>query len=361
MFKKIIEYFKIRRTEARIKRTIKLAYSIVFTEKYDLSGDSGVDDFKNEIEVTCKNQIEILQAYSLINPLLYNQIPVEEIENYQRISGVYFIDLFNKIKYKERTDEILSLEMQIEENKLKINLLLLDTYVKAGKRENDKNEYSFRGMIYRLEKAKKSPATPEEKDEFKKKAEKINSLEKQIKDEEARENLSNKESFADGYDNYKLGFDFLTKGDDETALKYFDKAIKLGYDEADIFSFRGQCLNSLGFYFEALDDYNIAISKDTPKANLFYMRSFIRNSLCDYEGSVSDIKEAIRLSKFDNEENRYWNNYAKETGFESATAKYEMDFVWLNNNLKDEKIFGQKLIDERRERKLNQIKRRGNV
>lgn len=40
---------------------------------------------------------------------------------------------------------------------------------------------------------------------------------------------------------------------------------------------------------------------------------------------MEDIEEAIRKSKGDNEENRYWNSYARETGFDSATQKYEID------------------------------------
>ena len=41
-------------------------------------------------------------------------------------------------------------------------------------------------MIYRLEKAKKAPASPKEKDEFKKRADKLYSLEGQIKMEQER-------------------------------------------------------------------------------------------------------------------------------------------------------------------------------
>jgi hypothetical protein len=54
------------------------------------------------------------------------------------------------------------------------------------------------------------------------------------------------------------------------------------------------------------------------------MRSVIKDSLFDFEGSLADLKEAICLSKLDNDDNAYWNNYAKSTGFSSQTAFYEM-------------------------------------
>ena len=123
------------------------------------------------------------------------------------------------------------------------------------------------------------------------------------------------------------------------ALKCFDEAIEKGFkkgvdesetfsgfDESEAFSLRGSCLNDLEFYFEALEDYNKAIEKKPRKgiANNYHMRSMIKDSLCDFEGSLADLREAIRLSKLDNEDNAYWNSYAKSTGFASQTAFYEM-------------------------------------
>jgi tetratricopeptide (TPR) repeat protein len=120
------------------------------------------------------------------------------------------------------------------------------------------------------------------------------------------------------------------------ALEYFDQAIKKGlveptifshgFDQSEVYSLRGSCLNDLGFYFEALEDYNKAIEKRPRKgvASNYHMRSVIKSSLFDFEGSLADLKEAIRLSKLDNDDNAYWNNYAKSTGFASQTAFYEM-------------------------------------
>jgi hypothetical protein len=105
---------------------------------------------------------------------------MEEIDNFQKIKGIDFVELINKIQSKIRNEEILKAELELEKAKLKVNLLIMDIYVKAGKREFENNEYSYRGMIYRVEKAKKAPASPKEKDELIKQADKLNVLEKQI-------------------------------------------------------------------------------------------------------------------------------------------------------------------------------------
>jgi tetratricopeptide (TPR) repeat protein len=134
----------------------------------------------------------------------------------------------------------------------------------------------------------------------------------------------------------------LSKGSRESklnktkeAVKFFDEAIKKGlveptvfhhgFDESEAFSLRGSCLDDLGFYFEALEDYNRAIEKKPRKsiAGNYFRRSLIKKSLFDFEGSWVDLKEAIRLSKSDNDDNRFWNTHYAKIGFSSQTAFYE--------------------------------------
>ena len=114
-------------------------------------------------------------------------------------------------------------------------------------------------------------------------------------------------------------------------------------------------MNDLGYYFEALEDYNKAIEKKPRKgiASNYHMRSIIKDSLFDFEGSLADLKEAIRLSKLDNDDNAYWNNYAKSTGFSSQTAFYEM---WLPTEaeISSKKARPRKIIEE----ELRKMKRR---
>lgn len=150
------------------------------------------------------------------------------------------------------------------------------------------------------------------------------------------------------------------------ALKYFDEAINkgfveptvfsYGFDESEVFSLRGSCLNGLGFLFEALEDYNRAIEKKPKKgiAGNYFMRSMIKDSLFDFEGSLVDLKEAIRLSKLDNDDNTYWNNYAKKTGFSSYTAFLEMDLPTEERICLKKRAYTEERIAE----ELKKIKRR---
>ena len=151
------------------------------------------------------------------------------------------------------------------------------------------------------------------------------------------------------------------------ALKYFDKAIKIGlvepdvfshgFDESEAFELRGSCLNDLGFYFDALEDYDRAIEKNPRKgvAHKYFMRSLIKDSLFDFDGSLSDAKEAIRLSKLNNDDNAYWNNYAKSTGFYSHTIFLEMCLPTEEKMIHRKRAYSDKRLVED---ELRKIKRR---
>jgi hypothetical protein len=175
MFKNIIKNFKLNKEKKQIMKVIKLSYNILFSEKYDLSTEEGVRLFKKEIELMCKNRIEILQSYSIINPILYDLISIVEVDL------IYFVNLNKEILNKRRNDEILSLEIEMEETKLEINLLIVDKHIKTGKEECSKNEYSYRGMIYRIEKVKKSPMSLSEKQEIKTISNDLDVIEEKIK------------------------------------------------------------------------------------------------------------------------------------------------------------------------------------
>jgi len=117
------------------------------------------------------------------------------------------------------------------------------------------------------------------------------------------------------------------EGQKKEALRLFDIAIEKGYDNAEVFRLRGSCLNDLGFYFDAIEDYNKAIEKKpkTGIASNYHMRGLIKDKVFDYKGGLADIDEAIRLSKLDNHDNEFWNEYAKKTfGYDSATQFYEL-------------------------------------
>jgi tetratricopeptide (TPR) repeat protein len=141
------------------------------------------------------------------------------------------------------------------------------------------------------------------------------------------------------------------------ALKYFDRAIEKGYDDSEVFSLRGRCLNDLGFYFEALEDLNRAI-QNNPKNSIaidYHIRSIIKDSLFDFEGSLADIKEAVRLSKLDNDYNRRFNNYAKKMSVASPIFMYE---TWLQVEERNVETEKRPQAIARKNAALKAIKRR---
>jgi tetratricopeptide (TPR) repeat protein len=130
----------------------------------------------------------------------------------------------------------------------------------------------------------------------------------------------------DGSEQYKIGCEHLTGGDISEALKYFDTAIKSGYQNAHLFYDRARCLADLKYYSEAIEDFDKAIEINSEKADMYHARHFCKMEIGDFCGALSDLQEALRLSKLDNENNNFWNEYAKKTGYASATERYEMDF-----------------------------------
>ena len=172
------------------------------------------------------------------------------------------------------------------------------------------------------------------------------------------------------YDAFRTGkqiwMDSLTGGDPpefreskkKEALRYFDQAIANGFDTSEAFSCRGSCLNDLGFYFDALEDYDKAIQKHPTKAIAanYYTRSQIKQSLLDFHGSLSDLNEAIRLSKLDNDDNRWWDKHVQKIGYNSHTEFCEESLSWLKRLIEREETHPTDKSVE-----LSKIKRRGQI
>lgn len=145
----------------------------------------------------------------------------------------------------------------------------------------------------------------------------------------------------EGFRAFEKGQNHFRNKDEQKALECFDRAIESGFEDADIYDLRAVCLQALGFHLDAIDDFDKAISLAPEEAPLYYMRSFSRSAIGDYTGCVSDLQEAIRLSEIDNATNRFWNNYAKETGWPSGTARYEMDLMFAQQSMEHDETVKQ--------------------
>lgn len=136
-------------------------------------------------------------------------------------------------------------------------------------------------------------------------------------------------------DDTDIGFMLIEKGKkftlerkNQDAYDCFNKAIELGVKNYYVYAMRAGALSSLNRNIEAISDYDMAISMYPNKADLYHGRSISKSLINDKEGCILDLKDAIRFSKEDNENNRWWNNYAKETkGVNTATEVYEEELA----------------------------------
>ena len=68
-------------------------------------------------------------------------------------------------------------------------------------------------------------------------------------------------------------------------------------EQADLFSCRGSCLQSLEWHLDAIDDFTKAISLEPENCNFYFQRAMSKIACGDQQGFLVDIKEAIRLSR----------------------------------------------------------------
>jgi len=109
------------------------------------------------------------------------------------------------------------------------------------------------------------------------------------------------------------------------ALYYFDKAIENGYEDSDVFDYRGNCLRELGYDLNALEDFNKCITIHPTWASYYYERAMTKRYMLDFDGAIYDLKIAIKLSRLDNEDTRSYAGSVRKFGFETLTQKYESD------------------------------------
>ncbi len=97
-----------------------------------------------------------------------------------------------------------------------------------------------------------------------------------------------------------VGKELLISENDEEAVKFFDKALKL-YKYADPYEKMGIAKQGLGRYQEAIQYYNEAIDLITDDFTAYYNRGFAKLESEDYIGAIQDCKKVIELNQDDAE------------------------------------------------------------
>jgi ribosomal protein S12 methylthiotransferase accessory factor len=101
------------------------------------------------------------------------------------------------------------------------------------------------------------------------------------------------------YIQFYLGSSYLSAGDPETALKYYQQAAALNPTEQDlpsIYSYMGVCLKDMGQYREALDVLKIGEKSDSERTDIYNLMGFCHFKLKEHEKAIECFQNVIRLN-----------------------------------------------------------------
>ena len=91
---------------------------------------------------------------------------------------------------------------------------------------------------------------------------------------------------------HKQGVDLAKRGDFDQAIIYFNKALKINPDNAEIYINRGTCYAQQGNLAQALSDYNMSITLAPDGPQAFYDRAVLYYQLKKYDKAWDDISRA---------------------------------------------------------------------
>ena len=171
---------------------------------------------------------------------------------------------------------------------------------------------------------------------------------------------------------------YFNKQIDE-ALNYFDLAFENGFvgncknDMFELYDLRARCLQELGFEYDAIENFDKAISFSPHDCNEYYARSLSKAAILDFEGEIADLEKANELSKADTILNRAYNEEAIKMGYCNGAsgpilmrlrrAKMDLEFEMkerdiLLNAPTERKVDIERTLHEFKESRLKGIKRR---
>jgi tetratricopeptide (TPR) repeat protein len=171
-------------------------------------------------------------------------------------------------------------------------------------------------------------------------------LTKTLKEEEWK--LKN---LADSFDNYKGGKDVKSisnlllddtrrraeaqkwfnrandesqKGNKETSIEYYNKAIELNPEEATAHNNRGVAYYDIKEYEKAISDYNKEIELNPEFADAYYNRGIAYSDIKEYEKAISDYTKAIELNpEYADAYNNRGFAYGNIKEYEKAISDYD--------------------------------------
>jgi tetratricopeptide (TPR) repeat protein len=96
-------------------------------------------------------------------------------------------------------------------------------------------------------------------------------------------------------DFFRQGVDKLNRGEDRTAIEYFNQALRLNPNLADAYSYRGTIRHDKGDYQGAIQDYNQVLRINPHNADMYSSRGMARATLGDRWGAIQDYNQALEI------------------------------------------------------------------
>ena len=163
---------------------------------------------------------------------------------------------------------------------------------------------------------------------------------------------------------FNRAYDEYQKGNIETEIEYYNRAIELNPENAKAYNNRGLAYMNLEEYGTAIRDYNKAIELNSKFATAYYNRGIAFSYLKGYEKAISDYNKAIELNP---ESDAAYNNrglaYKNLKEYEKAISDYnraielnpESDAAYNNRGIayEDLKEYEKAISDFNRAMELN--------
>lgn len=109
--------------------------------------------------------------------------------------------------------------------------------------------------------------------------------------------------------------------DNNHLLRLFDKAIECGLKEG--YSQRAFCLQALNYNYNAIADFDIAISYKPYDPNLYFGRGISKKILMISGDAIADLNKAVELAQQKNDLNAEYNLAIQKQGWNSLVEFYK--------------------------------------
>ena len=144
------------------------------------------------------------------------------------------------------------------------------------------------------------------------------------KQAEEQESAERSRRWREGYEALLKGHELYQNKRYEEAVKQYDLAIERGSDDGNALVNRAFGLQATDWHMDAIDDFTRAITLEPQDSNLYFGRAMSKSSVGDLEGSVADMREAIRVAGTPSALHREYDDEARKQGYSSVVDLYKM-------------------------------------